>query len=133
MKSDVINVRIRGVYMAGKLCPNCKSRTLFVSGDNERTCTKCGYKEMIDPFFHIKEFFAELVGLGVLTAIVSAILAAFGLDTVVLIGAGAAAALFFVLLIAAIVRKENVWRGIKRFIFSIICAAISFIVAALVS
>lgn len=119
--------------MAGKLCPNCKSRTLFVSGENERTCTKCGYKEKIDPFFRFKEFFGELVGLGVLTAIVSAILTALRLDAVVFFGAAAIVALLLVLLIVAIVRKENVWRGIKRFVFSIICAAISFIVAALVS
>ena len=34
--------------MAGKVCPNCKKRTFYLTTGNDRKCSSCGY-EMILP------------------------------------------------------------------------------------
>ena len=113
--------------MAGKLCPNCKQRTLFVSGENQRTCTKCGYTETIDVFLPLK----NCLGVLFLVAVVAFILGQIGIGKYCVFTLPVIVLITIILLIKAIVNHEGVGLAIKRLLLTIISCAVALIIFVL--
>ena len=87
-----------------------------MSGDNERTCTNCGYTERIDFFLPVKVFLGGIL-LGIFIAFLLVQLniekvAAFVLPVVVLTT--------IVLLIKAIIQKDSIGKAVKRLILTLV-------------
>ena len=118
--------------MAGKLCPQCKQRTLFVSGDNERTCTKCGYSEKIDPFAQIKDFLGSLFLTIIGGAIGAWITASLGFSVYGLVALALYFLLTLVLLIISLIKRDEIGHSVKRIIMTVVLIVVAIIVFAMV-